>query len=45
MEKEPISILLIGYADTSSEPALSPERHSDANYRKPLSATVSYEHL
>lgn len=42
---EPVNILVIGYADTSAEPALSPDRHSDANCRKPLSKTVSYEHL
>ena len=42
---EPVNILVIGYADTSSEPVLSPDRHKETSYRKPLSKTVSYEHL
>lgn len=40
---EPINILVIGYADTENEPALSPDRHN--RMRKPLSSTVSYEEL
>lgn len=42
---EPVNILGIGYADTSSELALSPNRHNDMKFRKPLSNTVFYEHL
>ena len=42
---EPVNILVIGYADTSSEPVLSADRHKETSYRKPLSKTVSYEHL
>lgn len=37
---EPINILVIGYADTSREIALSPERHNKT--RKPISATISF---
>ena len=40
---EPINILVVGYANTKKEPALSPERH--IKMRKPLSQTVSYEEL
>lgn len=40
---EPVNILLIGYADTNREPALSPERHCKT--RKPLSDIVFYEKL
>ena len=42
---EPVNILVVGYADTSSEPVLSADRHKETSYRKPLSKTVSYEHL
>jgi hypothetical protein len=42
-ELEPINILVIGYADTDNEPALSPDRHN--KLRQPLSSTVSYEKL
>ena len=40
---EPINILVIGYADTSRETALSADRHNKT--RKPLSATISFEEL
>lgn len=40
---EPVNILAIGYADTSNDPALSPDRHN--KMRKPLSETVSFEKL
>lgn len=40
---EIVNILAIGYADTSSEPKLSPKRHD--KMRKPLSETVSYNEL
>lgn len=40
---EPINILVVGYADTTAEAALSDNRHSKT--RKPLSATVSFENL
>lgn len=42
-ELEPVHILVIGYADTDREPALSPNRHSET--RIPLSSTVFYETL
>lgn len=40
---EPVNILVIGYADTSREAALSPDRHD--KMRLPLSAAVSFEEL
>lgn len=40
---EPVNILAIGYADTSNDPVLSPDRHT--KMRKPLSSLVSYEKL
>lgn len=40
---EPINILVIGYADTNSEPVLSSERHG--KMRKALTSTVYYETL
>lgn len=40
---EPVNMLAIGYADTSDEPVLSPERYMDTSYRKPLSEIVFYK--
>ena len=40
---EPVNILVVGYADTSKEPVLSPDRHREM--RKPLSKTVSFESI
>lgn len=37
---EPVNILVLGYADTNREAALSADRHSAM--RKPLSATISF---
>lgn len=40
---EPINILVLGYADTNREEALSTERYN--KMRKELSETVSFESL
>ena len=40
---EPVNILVLGYADTSREKALSADRH--AKMRNSLSAMVSFEKL